>query len=83
MDELSNHKFCKDYFIPVSNLRNLDPGSLEKNVKQKLIEKGIKRILNGEVCLLINAAGMGENTQYYRSSRIWNLIHEKLNVSHL
>lgn len=59
MDEKFDPKFCRDYFIPVGGLRVSSPGEFDKTSREKLMYKGSKAIADGQICVVINAGGMG------------------------
>lgn len=70
-EEKYDPKFCNDYFAPVSDLRTVDPADLDDISRKRLIYKGSKAIVEGQVCIVINAGGMGEDNQYFYQSKIW------------
>lgn len=80
-EEKYDPKFCRDYFIPVGDLRAASSEELDKASREKLTYAGSKAIAEGQVCIVINAGGMGEDNQYFYNSKIWEKPNSEMDES--
>jgi hypothetical protein len=82
MEEKNNPKFCSDYFIPVGELRAAAPSDFDKATTDRLIYKGNKAIMEGKVCLVVNAGGMGEENNYFYNSKIFEKPNSETDLTY-
>jgi short-subunit dehydrogenase len=45
---------------------------MDGQIRERLIAKGNKAINDGQVAIIINAAGQGEDSEFFEKSKIWN-----------
>jgi hypothetical protein len=45
---------------------------MDNNERKRLTMKGFQAINNGHLCVILNAGGLGSNSQYFEESKAWN-----------
>ena len=83
LEDAHQSKFCTDYFVPISQKKIIRPDTHLSQGKEKYIQAGRQAIAKGEVCLILNASGHGEDSDFFNESKAWNSYDWELGVNHL